>query len=325
MKGLIATVTVLFFASYLNVKAQDPQFSQFYANPLSLNPAMAGTAQKYRATIVHRQQWTRSIGFATSAFSLDGSMGGGNSGWGVQVIKDSEANGVLKTTSFSGSFAHRISLSEESQIGMGLKLGIYQKALDWQSLTFEDQLDERDGIVNGTDERFGRDNVSNGDIAVGVLFSSKKMFAGVNVNHVNRPKEDFFLDSKNRLAMRYTFHAGGFIQVNDFRRSEQVVSPNIIFERQGSFSYWNLGMYYSSEQWVAGVWYRVNDAVIASIGVNLGSFRVGYSYDITVSEFSTINGNSHELTATYLFELPSKYKVKNRYRGKCPSFQKHLF
>ena len=325
MNSLIATVTVLFFASCLNLMAQDPQFSQFYANPLSLNPAMAGTAQQYRATVVHRQQWAQSTGFTTTAFSFDGSMGAGNSGWGVQVVKDIEGNGVLKTTSFSSSFAHRISLSKESQIGMGLRLGIYQKSLDWQSLTFEDQLDERDGIVSGTNERFGRDNISNGDIAVGVLFSSKKMFAGVNLNHVNRPREDFFLDSENRLAMRYTLHAGGFIPMNSFRTGERVVSPNIIYERQGSFNYWNLGMYYSSEQWVVGAWYRVNDAVITSLGVNLGNIRLGYSYDITVSEFSTVNGNSHELTATYLFDLPKKHKVRNRYRGKCPSFQKHLF
>jgi hypothetical protein len=30
---------------FSDVKAQDPQFTQFYANPMYLNPAFAGTAR----------------------------------------------------------------------------------------------------------------------------------------------------------------------------------------------------------------------------------------------------------------------------------------
>jgi len=56
----ILTLTLILAAiSYSNdLKAQDPHFSQFYAAPLYLNPALAGTsAGNYRVGVNYRDQW----------------------------------------------------------------------------------------------------------------------------------------------------------------------------------------------------------------------------------------------------------------------------
>ena len=325
MKKLNIIWALVIMLSGFAANAQDSQFSQFYSNPISLNPALAGTSQSYRVIASHRHQWVKSLGFVTSAFSLDAPLGSGNTGWGMQVVRDSEAGGILNTTSASGSFSHRINVSKKSQLGLGLKVGMYQKALNLDGLTFEDQLDKRHGIVNGTNEQIENSNVVNADLSLGLLYFSENFIAGVSVNHINSPKEEFVMDSENELNIKYTVHMGGFIPVGNFRSTqEQVLSPNIIYERQGTFNYLNLGMYYSSESIMLGAWYRLNDAVIASVGININDFRVGYSYDISVSDHS-VNGNSHEFTATYQFKLPKKHKIKNRYKGQCPKFQKHLF
>ena len=83
-------------------------------------------------------------------------------------------------------------------------------------------------------------------------------------------------------------------------------------------------MYYSQGAIVGGLWYRWNDAVIFMAGFNHEKFKIGYSYDMTVSELSTVNSNSHEISLTYLFSASNKIKA-NFYKGKCPAFQKHLF
>ena len=181
------------------------------------------------------------------------------------------------------------------------------------------------GIVNQTNETFGRNRITNGDISVGMVYYSPDLFAGATISHVNRPLENFNTESDIRLPIRYTLHAGGFLRMGNYRRNEHVLSPNVIFERQGEFSYWHLGMYYGTEVWTAGAWYRWGDAVVMSLGVNISRFRLGYSYDMPVAAYKANSASAHELSVAWQFQLISNKKIKNRYKGKCPSFQRYLF
>ena len=55
MKKII--LTYLFFLTWIISQGQDPQFTQFYANPLYLNPAFAGTSIQSRLVVATRIQW----------------------------------------------------------------------------------------------------------------------------------------------------------------------------------------------------------------------------------------------------------------------------
>jgi len=316
---------LVFFVLLISIqlKAQDPHFSQFYANPMYLNPGLAGTADGNRAVINHRQQWSKPISYITSSLSVDGKLNSANTGWGVQVIQDNQANGLLKQTYFHAILAHRVEISKNKFLGMGLKIGAYQKRLDWSGLTFEDQLDERYGVVNPTNERFGKDQIINGDVSAGFIYYTKNVFAGISANHLNRPSEEFTIDSKSRLPIKYTIHMGGILPIYHPGK-EQFISPNIIYERQGKFDYINAGLYYGNETFSIGGWYRINDAIIGSLGMNINNFKFGYTYDVTVSKIATSKNNSHEISLAYLFELPKSYN-KGRYKGKCPKFYKYLY
>ncbi|MEQ8925724.1 MAG: PorP/SprF family type IX secretion system membrane protein [Fulvivirga sp.] len=304
--------------------AQDAHFSQFYANPVYLNPSLVGMSGQYRAAVAHRQQGSEAYGFTTSLVSFDGSMGT-NSGWGVHMINDNQMNGVLKSKTLAITLGHRIEITKVSRIGFGVQVGGYQKSLDWSSLTFEDQLDQRNGIVTNTNERFGNDNVTQADVNLGLSYSSDIIFGGVKFSHINKPKENFSLDSETIIPMKTTIHAGAMLPIVNFRKSEQYISPNIIYERQASFEYLHLGFYYGNGLWTAGMWYRVNDAIVTSVGMNVSKFRVGYSYDYAISSYKNTSDNAHEISIAYQFEIPNKFKVKNKYKGQCPKFQKNLF
>ena len=53
------------------VKAQDPQFSQFYAAPLYINPAFTGASEYTRIGANYRNQWPGISGsFVTTSASL---------------------------------------------------------------------------------------------------------------------------------------------------------------------------------------------------------------------------------------------------------------
>ena len=87
MKRLVLTYG--FILSALLAKAQDPQFTQFYANPLYLNPAFAGTTVQSRAVMASRVQWPSIPGaFQTYSVSYDQFFPMIKSGFGLAVYYD---------------------------------------------------------------------------------------------------------------------------------------------------------------------------------------------------------------------------------------------
>ena len=57
-KKLIFTFTAFVLTSiFFSTKAQDATFSQFYANPTYLNPALAGSGICPRVSLNYRNQW----------------------------------------------------------------------------------------------------------------------------------------------------------------------------------------------------------------------------------------------------------------------------
>ncbi|MEQ8244687.1 PorP/SprF family type IX secretion system membrane protein [Fulvivirga sp.] len=322
--GQLSSALIIFTLMIVNANAQDAHFSQFYSNPAYLNPSHVGMSGANRIVAAHRQQGSESYGYASSIFSLDAPMGS-NSGWGIQMVNDNQMNQVLTSTSYAASLGHRVQLNKNSKLGFGVQVGVYQKKLDWGSLTFEDQIDQRNGVVTNTQERFGNNNITQADVNVGVSYSSQLIFGGVKISHINKPRENFAIESETTIPLKTTIHFGALLPVVNFRREDHYLSPNIIYEQQGSFSYLHLGLYYGSDIWTVGMWYRVDDAIVASLGMNVSKFRIGYSYDYGISQFKTMSDNAHELSIGYQFEFPRKHKIKNTYKGKCPKFQRNLF
>ncbi len=320
-------ILILAFAFLLtnqSMYAQDPEYSQYYSNPVYLNPALAGIMEEYQIILNHRNQWSKPITYNTSSFSFEGRFNDSYSGWGVQFIQDNLANGLIKQSIISSSFAHRIQINKHQFIGLGLKFGIYQKRIDLSNLIFEDQLDNRYGNINPTEENVDNNKTINPDISAGILYYSEKLYGGISINHINRPAEGFDESDMYRLPVKYTFHAGSLIELDAIRSIS--LSPNIIYERQGNFNYVSPGLFITNEKWMSGIWYRIKDAVILTMSIHAKPFKIGYSYDVGVTTISSYYGNTHELTLTYSFKKkPKEYNKDSRYRGKCPEFYKTLF
>jgi type IX secretion system PorP/SprF family membrane protein len=298
-------------------KAQDPEFTQFYANPLYLNPAFAGSNICPRVCINYRNQWPAIQGtYITTSASFDRFVYKIKSGIGLLVTNDKAGKGTLNTTNISGIYSYQWRPTRNISVNIGFQATYAEKKLDWNKLTFGDQIDEGRGFVYNSNEIQGRSKKSYADFSAGAIMFSKRYFIGFAANHLTQPDESL-VSSPSKLPMKYTAHAGAIIPVGG-KGSEATISPNILFQKQQDFQQINLGIYITKGSLVGGLWYRNNDAIILLLGFQQGIFKIGYSYDVTISKLTNASAGSHELSLGFQFFCK---KPKPKYRpGVCPSF-----
>lgn len=325
---------VLLFVSgfavlYAKLQAQDPHFSQFYANPLYLNPAMAGVTVCPRAVVNYRNQWPQlGKAYNTYNFSFDQYAGVVHGGVGLLVTADRAGGGNLNTTMASLIYAYKFNLTDRVQASGAIRAGYYQRRLVWENLQFEDMIDPNGGFTLPTHEK-QPDNTSVGaiDFSTGIFVSyDDYIYGGIAVDHLSQPKNGFYADNDTKLAMKYTFHAGSVISLHKnggtTDEREFSLSPNILFQQQYNSYQVNLGLYLTIDPFVGGVWVRHTlenaDAVIPMLGIHYMNFRAGYSYDVSVSQLRGASGGGHEISVSWQF--PCIEKRRHIRAIKCPRF-----
>ncbi|MFT5183135.1 MAG: type IX secretion system PorP/SprF family membrane protein [Flavobacteriales bacterium] len=324
---LVAGIAVLLsLCGVTESRAQDPEFTQFYANPLYLNPAFAGTARCPRMVMNYRNQWPSLSGtFVTTSASYDQHVETIQGGLGLIAMHDRAGKGTLNTTSLSGIYSYQQPVNRYFSIKAGLQATYFQKSLDWSKLTFGDMIDPRKGFIYETQDIPRGGSVRNVDFSAGILGFSEKLYFGFAVHHLNEPNESLVVGT-SRLPMKFTGHAGAVIPINKRdRHSESSISPNILYRRQGEFQQLNIGTYVKKGPLVGGIWYRglffvndYSDAMIVTIGIQTDVIRFGYSYDLTISELTPATGGSHEVSMTVQFDCRPK---RRKFRTiNCPSF-----
>lgn len=302
-----------------SLKGQDPQFTQFYANPLYLNPAFAGTAYCPRINLNYRNQWPSIPGsFVTYNASYDQYVRGLKGGVGAYIMSDVAGKGSLTTNRIALMYSYSQALSRTVSINFALEAAWFQKSISWDKLTFGDQIDPRRGFIYSSNDVQRGGNVNKADFSAGMLLYSDVFFVGFTGNHLTQPNESLIL-SDSRLPMKFTVQAGASINAGPpNRKNDIVISPNFLYQIQGDFQQINLGLYAKKGPVIFGVWYRFNDAFILLAGIELDNLKFGYSYDLTTSDLSTATGGSHEVSVSYRFDCKPK---RRRFRTiSCPSF-----
>lgn len=319
---------IIFIFSFLlatninDIKAQDAEFTQFYANPLYLNPAFAGTNKCPRLNINYRNQWPGlSATFITTSASYDQYVPAISGGLGLMVVNDQQAK-TLSTTRVSGIYAYQLKINRKFSLRAGLKATFFQKSLDWSKLTFGDMIDSRRGFVYDSGDIPRGGTRSGMDFSAGILGFSKHYFFGFAADHINQPDESL-IQGKSPIPIKITGHAGAVIPLSGssskYSKGDGLsISPNILFRSQGTTNQLNMGLYVNKGPLVGGVWYRNSDAFIILIGIQANQIKIGYSYDATISKLSLASGGAHEVSMNYTFKCRSK---KRSFRSiTCPEF-----
>ena len=320
---LILLFAICIFTS-IDLKAQDPAFSQFYANPLYLNPAFAGAAPKGapRTNLNYRDQWP-GIGrtFITTSVSYDKHVDKVGGGLGVLILNDRSGDGNIQLNSASLIYSYNLAVSKTFAIKAGFEASFRMLNLDWTEFTFGDMIDPRRGFIYQTGD-VPRGNGRRGffDASAGFVGFGKNFYFGGAVHHLNRPDESMIL-GESKLPMRFTGHMGADIKLGQKGKYSSTTSimPNIIYQYQNGFQELNIGTYVKYGNFTVGAWYRNRDAFILCFGITTDKIKLGYSYDITVSKLGNgISGGSHEVSLG--FNLKCRRKPRNFRKISCPSF-----
>ena len=318
MKTIDKILIILFLLSGITVYSQDPHFTQFYANPLYLNPAFAGSAMCPRMVLNYRNQWPAIPGtYVTYNASYDQYINKISGGVGILANYDEAGLKTINTSMVSGIYSFSTPLNRYVSLKAGFEVSVFQVKLDWSKLTFGDEIDPKYGFIYNTQNPIPptlKRTVP--DFSSGILIYSDDFYGGVAVDHLATP--DIGFESLCPLPRRLTVHVGGVIDMEHHRRKridDPMISPNIVYMRQQDFEQINFGMYYNKFPMVGGLWFRKdskhNDALIALIGIYSGSVKIGYSYDFTVSKLTNVSGGAHEISCIYMFDCaPKKIRVR---------------
>jgi type IX secretion system PorP/SprF family membrane protein len=318
MKKLLIILTLLVSAESFG---QDPTFTQFYANPLYLNPALAGSYGCSRFASNYRNEWPNlSSNYVTYSASWDSYFSNISGGVGVLATHDQQGQGTIKTSMLGLIYSYHLQLNRKWKLQFGARAAWYQKSLDWDKLTFGDMIDPRRGFIYSTGDVPRGGTRGFFDASAGFVLFNKSFFVGAAFHHANTPNESMIV-GVSQLPMRITGHMGAEIQLGKKSKYSNATSimPNVIYQYQNGFQELSIGTYFKYGAFTMGVWYRNRDAFIMTAGINTGRFKLGYSYDVTVSKLNNgVTRGSHEISMG--INLTCKPKIQQFKLVSCPSF-----
>ena len=327
------------------VSAQDPSFSQFFASPLTLNPALTGKFNgDLRVAGNYRNQWpTVNKAYVTSTLSIDFNLlqdklrEGDQWGFGVLAMTDKTANGILNSNYFGLSTAYHKTIDEDGMhtIGVGFQ-GVYaNRVLDGPRLHFVDGL-QLDGTwlpsatepVNLQVVTTSFFNMNAGILYNGSLNGTNAVYFGIAMYNINQPKESFLGGDNITVPSRLTIHGGGYFPAESSGKTWYV---SALYNRQATASEFVFGgaleMAASTDETkpvnvYVGSWVRLNnvgDAIIPYVGLDYGRFNMGMSYDVNVSGFKLASQSQGgiEISLIYIFK---KSEDKGDSKVQCPRF-----
>jgi type IX secretion system PorP/SprF family membrane protein len=315
-------------------KGQDPQFTQFYANPLYLAPSFAGATQQDRITAAYRNQWPELVSgvFVTYSFSYDHFFENFNSGVGVLIMKDVAGTGDLGITNAGLQYSYDITINKAFHLRPGIHFNYTQQGLNFSKLTWNDELANPSA---GTIEQPPSPSKPDVDFAASLLGYSERFWLGFAVDHMLRPNYGLY---NNDVRWPVKYSAFGGYQI--IKRSklvnpiDETVSLAFYFRHQHLYTQLDVGLYWYKAPLILGLWYRGipflkgkdeqyqkdprGDALAFLVGYKMDQLRVGYSYDFTISNLVSSTGGAHEVIVTYEFKTTRK-KQKARMIP-CPEF-----
>lgn len=318
----------------ISSSAQDIHFTQFYMSPLNLNPAMTGVNNcKTRMIVNYRNQWASALGgnaYNTYSLSYDQKMpvgredyfGIGGSLWG-DVAGESRFGTTQGRLSLSYSKKMAGHRKSASYLVIGADAALTQRRISQDDLRWPNQITP-DGpcptCPSGElpfDGDFIYPDIAAGLMWFSVLDEKTNYYLGAALHHLNQPNVSFLGSSPVSLYSKATIHGGAQFPVS-LRMS---VLPFFVYMTQGPHKEFNGGASLrfamgpsraSNQSWQIGAWYRLgtkvegglhSDAVIISSRFNYDQFSIGFSYDLTISDFSQAGSANGAFEFSLVYEI----------------------
>jgi len=328
VKRLVSLI-ILFFVLQEASAQVDPHFSQYYAYPLWLNPALTGVIDgQVRLTSNARDQWVGiSKGYRTSALSGD-FKAADRVGLGFNFIDQAAGSAGYNYFAAYSSFSYQLPLSSDGgKINLGLQVGFISRGFDAAKLQLDDQYNPLLGFDPSivSPDSHSSTHATVFDASAGIFYyndspqNTTNFYAGFSVAHIALSQDPLVtIGAINPIPLRLTFHTGLRMNMSD----RFVLTPHLIYMKDQTNQIRAVGLssefkFQDSQSFIAGGMIRINDAAVINAGFRLDKLLLGLSYDFNTSGLSAAtNGQGGiELSMSYIF--PDRAKSYGRI---CPSF-----
>lgn len=283
------TLLFVLFLSLKTTAQQDPHYTQYMFNTMSVNPAYAGSKDHTVFNVLARSQWVGIEGAPTTqTFSYDTQINHSGLGVGLNFINDKI--GPAKETYVDANVSYALQVNDASFLSLGLKLGTRVLNVDWS----KGKYDEPDAVFE--------ENIVNKfmpTLGIGAYYYTNQFYAGVSVSNVLETKH--YNAGRERVASEksHLFLIAGYVfDVNrDLKFKPTVLAKSAInspmsVDVSANFLY--------QEKFSGGISYRWNDSISAMLGFQITeNLKIGYAYDLTTSNYRVYNSGSHELMLRY--------------------------
>ena len=320
-------IILVFVLLRIELFGQDPQFTQFYSNPLYMAPSYAGGVAGHRLIGNYRNQRSVVPGtFQTFGLTYDHNFVNFRSGLGLLLYRDIAGDGKLGNTLAGILYSFDFEPVSNLHIRPGLGFYYTQISIDFSSLVFGDQLTS-DPRPPSSIQPPGNTAVGDIDVSSSILVFSDNFWVGGTWDHMLQPDRSFY-NNETRTPFKFSLYGGYRFITRGFliSRIEESVTVAFNFKKQDLASQLDLGLYWYRQPMMFGVWYRGipfikdypgSDALSFLVGYRHQNLSVAYSYDFTVSKLGPASGGSHEISFSWLFNI----KVRKRYKSiPCPTF-----
>jgi type IX secretion system PorP/SprF family membrane protein len=351
LSSTLAIFMVVFLCLIPKTQAQDKHFTQFYASPLTLNPALSGAMEgKYRLSGNYRDQWRKVLDNPIKTFSMAADLrfeanrrkGTEDAiGLGIMFFNDKVSVVDFSTTQIAVSLAYHksLGLNQDQFLSLGIQGGLTQRNVNYGSLNFNDEFNGTTGFTGTSSELLPANNFAFPDLNVGLNYTSQfagegRFFAGASLHHVLQPKVSFYEDPTNitvkpggKLNPKFNFQMSASIP---FDRSNRVsMQPRLLAAMQGPHMEINAGTnfrfalgQYGGSALHFGTWARPVrndgsfgfDAIVALFGLEINSMLFGFSYDLNLGALqANQRQGAFELSVSYLGDYDNEKVL-------CPKF-----
>ncbi|MEM9051860.1 MAG: type IX secretion system membrane protein PorP/SprF [Bacteroidota bacterium] len=305
MKRFSLSLAILLTSTTLLFGQQDPQFSQFMYDRLSINPAFAGSKDAICATLIGRQQWSGLSGEpSTALLNVSAPINSIKSGIGATVYLDEI--GPQSTAVGRFSYAYHLKISGSTKLGLGVGLGFISSSInsDWIAYDYGD--DGLIGLGTGAGDpsiNAQNQNATTFDASFGAYLYNPKYYVGISAVHLTEGD----LSELNIQVARHLYFMAGY----DFELTPLLtLTPQTLVKSDLASTQVdvNATATYNNTFWL-GVSYRLEDAIAPMAGYNYqfpdgkSNLRIGYSYDLTTSELNNYSSGSHEIMLGYCYKL----------------------
>jgi len=270
---------------------QDPQYTQYMYNALSINPGYAGQRDALSVSGLYRTQWVGLDGAPkTQTLGVHTPLRNERIGLGLSIVNDNL--GPSSETYIDANFSYSIPVGiNNTELSFGIKGGIHLLDINWSK-----------GRFQNPDRLFNENvNLFSPTIGAGLYLHSKKWYLGLSVpNILTTEHYDDFQESVAIERLHYFLIGGYVFDLSDTTKFKPaflvkaVSGAPMIADVSANFLF--------NEKLVLGLAWRWDDSVSGLVGFHINEgLLIGYAYDATTTGLNNYNSGTHEIM--FRFEI----------------------